>query len=377
MYIFGKGREIVHTRVHGADLLDCSEKYAVAEESIIDFSSNVNIFLPELDYEAIFREAMSEVSRYPDLQYRKLRQSLASYYRLSEESIVPGNGASELIYLLMKIEKFQRIGIVQPTFSEYERGAEVAGKQVCSFRFSQIEAILGGEAGISEEVWQDLDCLILCNPNNPTGQIINLEKLPAFLADRGVHLMVDETFIDFMDNRKYSLMDLLPRYSNLSILKAVTKYHALTGLRLGYLFTDNSEFNRGLWELKEPWTVNCVAESAARALFDQRSCCILDEFDKKSSAYYSREVPRVKRIYENYDFVRKVSNSVTNFLLLELEEGFSGNYLKETLFRKHGFLIRTCQDFRGLSDSFIRIGIKEKEKNDRLSEAILQFGTEG
>lgn len=367
----------MHKRVHGADVSACSQKYAMEESSITDFSSNVNIFLPKLDDRQIYWNGWQKVSRYPDIEYRKLRQSIADYYSCSDEIVIPGNGASELIYLMTRSDKFSCIGIVHPTFSEYERGARIAGKRIRYFSFPDIEEILFAQSSVDETVWEDVDCLILCNPNNPTGKILNLDRLPAFLKERRVHLMVDETFIDFMDNERYSLMKHLHQSSNLSILKAVTKYYALTGLRLGYLLVSDSELCEGLWSIKEPWTVNCMAESAASVLFASGNRSELERFDRESKAYYTEEVARLRTLYLKESFVRSVSESVTNFLLIKLAKGMSGARLKEDLLKNYGFLIRTCTDFEGLDDSFIRIAVKEKEKNDLLAKAIGQLGAEG
>lgn len=367
----------MHKRVHGADISTCSKKYGIDEGSIIDFSSNVNIFLPTLDRQKIDWEGWQKVSRYPDIEYRNLRKGIGDYYGCAQDGVIPGNGASELIYLLTRWEVFRCIGIVQPTFSEYERGARIAGKRVRYFSFADIENILSGKPDVAEEVWEDLDCLILCNPNNPTGKILDLEKLPTFLEERKVHLMVDETFIDFMDNERYSLMKHLHRSSNLSILKAVTKYYALTGLRLGYLFVNDSELCEGLWSIKEPWTVNCMAESAASVLFALESRSELEIFDRESKAYYTEEVARLRTLYLKESFVRSVSDSATNFLLIGLTKGMTGTRLKEDLLRKNRFLIRTCTDFRGLDDTFIRIAVKEKEKNDLLIKAMRDLVAEG
>lgn len=358
------------SRVHGADVLDSAEKTGISESDITDFSSNVNIFLPDLDYHKIFLQAKKRLSLYPDMSYRKLRQSAASHYSVKKEHIVPGNGASELIYLINRLPEFLSIGIVDPTFCEYERAARIAGKTVIHFSFEEIDGIIRGELP-EEKKFPDL--LIICNPNNPTAEIRSLEKLLEICGQRGAHLLVDETFLDFQRNEVFSLMPRIEDSQNLSLLKALTKYPAMTGLRLGFLLSSNRAMISQLWEYKEPWSVNCLAEQAAIELFDERGRSHLEIFRKKTQSYYEEESRRLRLLYGRIEQVKKISEGRANYLLLEFEKGISSESMKTFLLQQKGFLVRSCTDFRGLDERYLRIAVKERPKNDALFEAIKEY----
>lgn len=365
--------EFSRGRVHGADVADNAQRLGIREADIVDFSSNVNIFLPDLDYEKIFRRTKEAISHYPDLSYRKLRQAVAGAYGQKEDQVVPGNGASELIYLINRLPMFSSVGIVNPTFCEYERAARSGKKRVLSFRFAEIDSIM--EQGSSAEL-SFPDLLILCNPNNPTGLIRDAEKLLDLCRERGTHLLVDETFLDFQKNESFSLLGFLQEYPNLSVLKAVTKYQALTGVRLGYLFSSEKKLISQLWECKEPWSVNCLAEQTAIELFSDKNRELREDFRQRTQGYYSVESKRLHSLYSGLRTIKKVFEGRANYLLLKFEKGISGILLKDLLLQKKGFLVRTCTDFQGLDDRYLRIAIKHKAQNDALFSAISQYASE-
>lgn len=354
-------------RTHGADVLDLVERFGGNRDPIVDFSSNVNIFSPVLNFQKIFQKTKERLNQYPDLSYRKLRSAIGSHYKVDSRQIVLGNGASELIYLIARSPRFHHVGIVEPTFSEYERGVMVSGGKVRKLCFEQIDRIMDGE---EDAILDGLDLLILCNPNNPTGEIRNLEPFIRILNQKSIFTLVDETFIDFTDNKSYSLLPFLKKYPTLSILKAVTKYHALTGLRLGYLFTAHPSLADELWENKEPWSVNCLAENTAIEMFSEENKSMLELFRKKTQNYYQQEISRLRSRYFNEEYILKISDTVTNFFLFKLDMPMTGYELKETLFREYGYLIRLCADFEGLDDKWVRIAVKEPHLNDALLDAI-------
>lgn len=355
---------------HGGNILDWSEKYGFLEKDIIDFSSNVNIFSPEIDFDKVIPQVFTSINKYPDIRYRQLCQCIANQYKLEEWMVIPGNGASELIFLMTGLSSFGSIGIFQPTFSEYHRSAQIFGKNIVPLDFGIIDQINDGSYDNYEEDFKELDLVVLCNPNNPSGEIKDIKRLIQAMEKRHIFTMVDETFIDFLPNDRYSVMNLVQSLPHLCVLKAVTKYHSLTGVRLGYLFSSNQNLIDSLWQRKEPWTVNCFAEQIAIELFSLSGNNQLKEFKKKTQRYYEHELNRIKEKYATMDYVKQVSQSRANYLLIELKEKISGTLLKESLFEQKGFLIRSCIDYDGLGDSHIRIAIKNEAANDKLYDAI-------
>ena len=353
-------------RHHGADVIASSLKYGIDSDDILDFSSNVNIFSCEIDYDKVIASASKAINSYPDIGYTNLRKKLSKVYDVDEEYIIPGNGATELIYLVMRLPGINHIGIFDPTFCEYKRAAGISGKNIRSLSFDLLDK--DNNEMLEKEI-DKLDMIVICNPNNPTGEIRDIETLLDVADKKNVRVFADETFIGFTENIGFSLMSKIKKHRNLIVLKAATKLHSVPGIRLGYAFTSDAQFMELMWRYKEPWTVNVFAE----AISDHIYC---DELLNKTKEYYKKEIIRLKKMYTDTGCIT-CSDTTTNFLLLRFENRFDNNmtshHLKEYLLKNHKILIRDCSEFEGLDESYIRIAIKEDYKNDRLYMAIKNF----
>ncbi len=345
---------------HGADGESMAKEYGKDLEKLLDFSANINPYVPEGLEEAALRGLLKSRT-YPDCTYHQLRESLASYCQVDKEQIIPGNGATELIYLLMKSLK-GTLGILNPTFSEYERSARLSGLQVKDLYWDQERTFSLNRETLQKEL-ATFDHLFICNPNNPTGQVENIKELLELLQNKGKTLIVDETFMEFVEEEeKYSLVSEVAHSPNLVIIKAATKFFGLPGLRLGYALTSNKALLEKMYTYKEPWSINSFAEALALVIFKQRDYC------QRSKAYYVEERERVIKALEKIRGL-KVYPTATNFILLELEEG-TGGQLKERLLKKYNLLIRDAGNFKGLGPQFIRVAIKRPEENTRLIKVL-------
>jgi len=342
---------------HGADVKLSAIKYNIDENNIIDFSSNVNVIKNNINFSEVATKISEKIDKYPDIRYKDLRENLGKILEVQSEAIIPGNGATELIYLITKIPRFKKIGIFNPTFCEYERGAKIGGKSIKELDFKLLKA---SEDEIDKEI-ENLDLLILCNPNNPTGEIADISELLKIATNRNIYIFVDETFMDFSEKENISLIEKSKTLDNIIVLKAITKFHGMPGARLGYIVCYDKELIKELWLFKEPWTVNVLAEELVGHIFNK-------DFEIESKKYYKIERQRLKELYKSIGLT--VSESQTNYLLLKLNDGFKGTALKERLLLEKGLLIRTCNDFKGLDDSYIRIAIKKEYENNNLFESI-------
>lgn len=346
--------------VHGADINSAAELYGLEADKIIDFSSNINPFIVE-SMDKIVAAGVENLQKYPDIKYRRLRKNIADYLRVEDSYIIPGNGATEIIYLLMR-NLSGRLAIINPTFSEYRKGAEIAGLSVVDF-------VMDWEKDFEldlDEIYKgkdEFDSIFICNPNNPDGSVREIKKLLEFAEKEGKLLIVDETFIEFADSEKErSLVNMVEKSKNLFIIRAVTKFFGIPGIRLGYGISSNRELLQKMYDEKEPWTINSFADSASDFIFKD------DEYIRKSKEYFSKE--RVCMINEinKIDGI-KAFNSDANFILVRFE---NRNVLdvKENLLKRAGLLIRDASNFIGLDSSFARVAIKNHEQNTVLVDAL-------
>ncbi|MGL5328100.1 MAG: pyridoxal phosphate-dependent aminotransferase, partial [Peptostreptococcaceae bacterium] len=283
------------------------------------------------------------------------------YINVNPNYIIPGNGATEIIYLLMKsINK--RLAIFNPTFSEYKRSAELNELDVLHLDLDKENNFEINLNKVKENI-NNFDSLFVCNPNNPNGKVKDLEELLKLMIDNNKLLIVDETFMEFVEGEeKYSLTKYIGENDNIFILKAVTKFFGMPGLRLGYGVTSNEEIINKIYHYKEPWTINSFADNLSKYIFEDV------KYKKQSKEYYVKE--------RNYmlDELRKLSlieayDTDTNFILVKLKEN-TAKEIKDKLFIEHDILIRDASNFIGLDESFIRIAIKSHNENEIFLEKL-------
>lgn len=346
--------------VHGADINSAAELYGLEADKIIDFSSNINPFIVD-SMDKIVAAGVGSLQKYPDIKYRRLRKNIADYLGVGDSQVIPGNGATEIIYLLMR-NLSGRLAIINPTFSEYRKGAEIAGLSVVDF-------VMDWKKDFKldlDEIYRrkdEFDSIFICNPNNPDGSVREIKKLLEFAEKEGKLLIVDETFIEFADSEKdRSLVNMVEKSKNLFIIRAVTKFFGIPGIRLGYGISSNRELLQKMYDEKEPWTINSFADSASDFIFKE------EEYIRKSKEYFSKE--RICMINEinKIDGI-KAFNSDANFILVRFE---NKNVLdvKENLLKRAGLLIRDASNFIGLDSSFARVAIKNHEQNTVFVDAI-------
>ena len=345
---------------HGANVDNMAKKFGKNENDIIDFSSNVNPHIIS-DLGKYVLEGLEKSRSYPDINYTNLRNNISDYIKVDSELIIPGNGATEIIYLLMKSIK-RRLAILNPTFSEYGRGAKLNNLEIIDFHLKE-ENNFSIDLDEIQKNMDKFDSLFICNPNNPNGKVKDLNELLNLMIENDKLLIVDETFMEFVgEEEKYSLINKIEQTPNLFILKAVTKFFGMPGLRLGYGVTSNKHIIKNIYEYKEPWTINSFAENLSNYLFKDK------EYINGSKDYYINE--RKFMLEELRKISRlKVYDTDTNFVLIKLDDD-EANSLKLELFEKYNILIRDASNFIGLDKSYIRVAIKSHNDNKVLIESL-------
>ena len=345
---------------HGANVDNMAKKFGKNENDIIDFSSNVNPHIIS-DLGKYVLEGLEKSRSYPDINYTNLRNNISDYIKVDSELIIPGNGATEIIYLLMKSIK-RRLAILNPTFSEYGRGAKLNNLEIIDFHLKE-ENNFSIDLDEIQKNMDKFDSLFVCNPNNPNGKVKDLNELLDLMIENDKLLIVDETFMEFVgEEEKYSLINKIEQTPNLFILKAVTKFFGMPGLRLGYGVTSNKQIIKNIYEYKAPWTINSFAENLSNYLFKDK------EYINGSKDYYINE--RKFMLEELRKISRlKVYDTDTNFVLIKLDDD-EANSLKLELFEKYNILIRDASNFIGLDKSYIRVAIKSHNDNKVLIESL-------
>ncbi len=345
--------------IHGGDITTYQEEFGTEP---IDFSANISpLGLPkEIKDELI--SSIDDIKNYPDPLCRKLVRAIAQKENIDEKNILCTNGASEFIYNLIYSIKPKNALILAPTFAEYELALKTLN---CDIEYYILEEKYSYtiRKNIINKISSYLDIVFICNPNNPTGIVCEpeiLEKMIAKCEKTGTFIVIDECFIDFLeDEQNYSMIKLIENNKNLIIIKAFTKMYALAGLRLGYGITSNHELLNFMRERNQPWSVSSLAQKAGVIATS------LDDYveDVKKIVKEERTYLTTSLMMLGYT----VYPTYANYILFKSE--IQDDKLDEKL-RKHGIMIRNCSNYIGLEEWYYRIAIKNHTDNEKLIETL-------
>ena len=330
---------------------------------VLDFSASINpLGYPETVKKVISKN-MDSILHYPDIDCSYLRKYIATKIGHSADALIVGNGSTELFYLIPRTIRPVKGIVFQPTFSEFKEALKCSFTEVVNIMLNEDD---GFRLEYRKEYFNDkeLGMAILCNPNNPTGRLI--EK--AVILDMArlhpdIVFVVDEAFMDFVSEPdKYSVINEAGVLHNLIVVKSLTKFYGFPGLRIGYMVA-HADMVKRMLDYKEPWTVNTLAQFAAvAALEDKEFFYRSREFMFSERTYLFGELSGINGFLPfkpaaNYIFVRIKTNDVTSVLL------------NERLLRS-GIVIRDCSNFLGLNDKYFRVAVRTREENTLLIRAL-------
>ena len=336
---------------HGGDVY--------SREVSLDFSANVNPFgTPEKVVSAI-AEAALRLSAYPDPYCAPLREKLAGMLGVSPRDIVCGNGAAELIYQFALALAPQKTLLPVPSFSDYESALTAAGRRAEHYELRR-ENGFEVTGDIISKIDSDTDLVMLCSPNNPTGRCVECGLLLDILArcrETGTWLFLDECFLELTDaDKAFSLTPYLRENDRVFLLRAFTKAYGMAGARLGYAVCKNAAMLDAICSVSQPWNVSSLAQAAGLAALD------CPEWPEKARELFKTEKPYL--ISELKKLGVSVLPGDANYLMLSGEPG-----LCEALAEK-GILVRSCANYRGLTDGDLRIAVRTRRENEALVRAI-------
>lgn len=347
---------------HGGNIYKIAKQYNINRDEIIDFSSNINPLGMPASLKEKISAGLDMLQHYPDPDYTDLRESLADYHSLNIENIITGNGATELIYLFTKALKPGKALIVSPTFSEYHIALAGSGSKIDYFQLKEEDDFKIDIEALKMRLNNDYDLLIICNPNNPTGTFTETAALLKILeqsAANNIAVMIDESFIEFIENSgERSSIKFGKNFPDLFILRSLTKFYAIPGLRLGYSICFNKELASTMRKKQEPWSVNVLADLAGITLPDDT------DYRNKTIEIISEEKEFLYRELKKIGWL-KIFKGQANFLLAKILNGMPAAELRSRLI-KNKILIRDASNFKFLDSKFIRLAIRDRESNKLL-----------
>lgn len=334
---------------HGGDIYN--------NDILYDFSANLNPLGMPKGVTNVLKNSVDEWDKYPDPYCRKLTEKIGLHENFFAKNIVCGNGAADLIYRIIQAFKPPKSVICAPSFSEYEKALNEFGSKITVYRLLEKNNFIL-DSGIIELLTENIDMLILCSPNNPTGKTIDTEILKNICEkclEKNIIFLCDECFMSFVkDGKNKSVRNFINK--NIIVLKAFTKVYAMAGLRLGYALFGNTENAEKVRKTGQFWSVSTPAQIAGIAALDEKN------YIQKTIGFIENERDFLLNEFSKLNF--KLYNAEANFIL------FKSNLPLDELLLKHKILIRSCANFDGLGEIFFRIAVRSHEENIALIEAL-------
>ena len=344
---------------HGGNLNWAATIAGCPISALTDFSASINpLGKPQSAISAIVNST-SRLTAYPDPEYTELRSHLAQHHQIDPQFILPGNGSAELLtWAGRELAQQKFTYIVTPAFSDYERALNAFNGQIISCPLN-LPVSQSFRLPLPTNIYLHSG-LLINNPHNPTGKLWSKEEVLPYLEQFDL-VVIDEAFMDFLTPaQEQSLIAWVSKYPNLVILRSLTKFYSLPGLRIGYAIAHPDRLKK--WQQwRDPWSVNTLAAAATAAALQDW------EFQQQT---WNWLIPARSQLFKQLEAIPGLQpiEGAANYLLVKTE--MSATKLQEKLLREHQIVIRDCMSFPELGDRYFRVAVRLPSENNHLTEAI-------
>ena len=345
---------------HGGNLRELADKIGLSESDICDFSANINPLGPPDWLRPVISRAVDSVVNYPDPYCKKLVKAIANHYNIAEEEILVANGSAEIISAIPQALGLTRAVIPVPAYSDYEAACELAGMSIEKLDMTTSEN-LTLDLDVLENSIKGRELVFIANPNNPTGLSLDVNKLREFIKKHNDTVFaIDEAFIDFLKDGQSLISG---RLANVIVLRSMTKFYAIAGIRLGFA-VGSEELIGQIRKYITPWSVNAFAQQVGiRAIQDKQYAAKTVEIVTLNRQWLYEELSKINGLY--------VYPGQANFLLVKIANAqINAKLLATRLLETDAIAIRVCDNFDGLDENYFRVAVKSQDDNQRLVEAI-------
>lgn len=340
--------------------------------ALLDFSASINPLGPPPTAIAAIQASLADLVAYPDPSYAQLRAALSEFHQIAPEYILPGNGAAELLtWAGRELAALDSVHLCTPAFGDYGRSLRAFG--CCPLEHSLLRSVVTTEAAdltpaaleqtiaaIAQTEAAKSAGVLVNNPHNPTGQTVTAASLRPLL-ERFALVVVDEAFMDFLPpTEQESVLAWVPEWPNLVVLRSLTKFYSLPGLRLGYAIAQPERLAQ--WQQwRDPWSVNSLAVAAGIAAVRDQA------FQAHTWAWLPPARSQLFAGLQHQPGLQPLPGAA-NFLLVKSESSVMSLQLQ--LLQQYQILIRDCASFPELGDRYFRVAVRTEAENEALLQAL-------
>lgn len=349
--------------IHGGNIWEASKEASVRPGELLDFSASINpLGLPAGAATAI-KDAVRLVPPYPEPYAETFRESLSGFHSIPPDEILPANGSTQLIHMIPNVLRPASALIVEPAFSEYRSSLAPSGCGAEGFMLKEADGFALDLKKLARRLAKGADVLYIANPANPTGALIKKDALievAGMCASAGATLVVDEAFADFTEDE--SIKQEAGRLKNVIVLRSMTKFFAMAGLRLGFMVS-NRRLVKRFSNLMPPWSVNTLASVAAVAALKDAA------YQKAAARWIRTERPFLFNGLGEIPGLAPFPSAANFFMVRITRPSVTAASLKAALL-KEGILVRDLSTFRCLGPQYFRVAVRKRKENAALIEAL-------
>ena len=328
------------------------DTYRYGEKIKMNFSSNIYQKADLTELKQYLTTRLDAIGNYPEPEAKELEELIAEKFEIPASMVMVTNGANEAIYLIAQLYRGWASVIPQPTYTEYADACRMFDHIISYERTDELNLLPEDRI-----YW-------ICNPDNPTGNVM-LKQLLAYVIKKHPRYLyvIDQSYADYTLQPMLKPKELLDCY-NVMILHSLSKKYCIPGLRLGYITASPIIIER-LRDIRQPWTVNTLAIEAGKWLI-KNSPKVLPDLKG-----YIAEAQRLRNELQAIEGLM-VMDTKTHYMLVNIDWA-TGIELKNWLIENHGILIRDASNFHGLDDHCFRVAAQSPEENDAIINAIKEF----
>ena len=352
--------------IHGGNIEKESRKLGLSTKKIIDASASIVPFkLPKKLKNYLTKSIKNgSIKSYPDRSYFEVKNSISKWHNVDPSMILPGNGASELFTWAARDASLNGTSsLPSPGFNDYQRALNC---WKAPYIHSPLPLSWTNNNPEPFPIKPKTQVLWITNPHNPTGQLWSRASIENLLANYKL-VICDEAFISLVPGgENQSIIDLTKKYKNLIVIRSLTKFLGIAGLRAGYAIT-NSERLLKWREIRDPWPVNTLAINATNMIM--KNSKMYDKRLKKIHKWVTEEGKWLHQSFSEFSTIKPL-HSTTNFKLIKSETSILN--LLENL-KKRGILLRDCRSFTNLGENWIRISFQKRKQNIIIINTLKEY----
>ncbi len=367
---------------HGGNLYSLAEQQGCRIDEILDFSANLNPLGPPANLNAVINYHLENLVHYPDPECSGLIKAISKCWHLKTEQIVAGNGTSELLFQLIRILPVHRAVIPVPSYIDYERACQAAELPIKQI-YLNVEDDFILNLNQLESEFKPGDLVIIGQPNNPTGQLVDRQDLlKCIRKNPRVLFLIDEAFALFIPE----YISLAGCEDNLIVLCSLTKIFAIPGLRLGFLVAA-PDICALLTAKSAPWGVNTLAQAVGISWLGEDYTCRFAasraeylgfplntcEYMKETVAMVAEQRQQLIASLSENQFLHIICGAANFLLICSHHLEISGTVLAEQLLKQYRIAIRPCENYNNLDNRYFRVAVRSRDENNRLVRAITEI----